>query len=250
MFECNSSISQNENYNNQAQNFVLLKVKKEETGLGAQGTSWKAVWSLPAVSCASCLLFAFYLKFDGTIFVNNATNVISMKKIFLAVLCVSCGSILNTIQGQEASNASAVGTNYKTAIGLRLSNTAPIVSNAVTIKHFLNEKTAIEGLISFGHDITSFGVLGEIHKPFSTPGLQWYYGAGAYLGFGKEYDVNKARDVNTTFFGGQGVVGLDYKFASIPINLSLDWKPELNLVSDINFEPSAIGFSARFTFAK
>jgi hypothetical protein len=39
--------------------------------------------------------------------------------------------------------------------------------------------------------------------------------------------------VNTTFFGAQGVVGLDYKFASIPINISLDWKPELNLVSEI-----------------
>src|SRR5437867_1699733 len=113
-----------------------------------------------------------------------------MKKIFLAVLCISCVSIINSVQAQEANNASAVSTNYKTAIGIRLSNTAPIVSNAITIKHFLNDKTAIEGLISFGHDITSFGVLGEIHKPFSTLGLQWYYGAGAYLGSGTEYDVN------------------------------------------------------------
>jgi hypothetical protein len=44
------------------------------------------------------------------------------------------------------------------------------------------------------------------------------------------------------------VLGLDYKFANIPLNLSLDWKPELNLVSDINFEPAAVGFTARFTF--
>jgi len=90
----------------------------------------------------------------------------------------------------------------------------------------------------------------EFHKPLNTPGLQWFYGAGAYVGFGKEYDVNKARNVNTNYFGGQGVVGLDYKFASVPINISLDWKPELNLISDINFEPAAIGFSARFTFPK
>ena len=173
-----------------------------------------------------------------------------MKKIFLAVVCINCMGIFCKLHAQEATNASAVGTNYKTAIGIRLGNNSPVVSNAITLKHFLNEKTAIEGLISFGHDITSFGVLGEIHRPFSTPGLQWFYGAGAYLGFGKEYDVNKARNINTTFFGAQGVVGLDYKFASIPINLSLDWKPELNLVSDINFEPAAIGFSARFTFAK
>ena len=47
-----------------------------------------------------------------------------------------------------------------------------------------------------------------------------------------------------------GVLGLDYKFANIPLNLSLDWKPELNLVTDINFEPAAVGFTARFTFGK
>ena len=173
-----------------------------------------------------------------------------MKKIFLACLCIACVGAFNMLSAQEVQNASAIGTDYKTAIGIRLSNNAPVISNAITLKHFLNEKTAIEGFFSFGHDLVSFGALGEIHKPFSTPGLQWFYGAGAYLGFGKEYDVNKARNVNTTFFGGQGVVGLDYKFASIPINISLDWKPELNLVSDINFEPAAIGFSARFTFAK
>jgi hypothetical protein len=46
------------------------------------------------------------------------------------------------------------------------------------------------------------------------------------------------------------VVGLDYKFSNIPLNLSLDWKPELNIVSDINFEPAAIGFTARFTLGK
>ena len=173
-----------------------------------------------------------------------------MLRIFLAALFIFAIGFFTKLSAQEAKNPTAIGTDYKTAIGIRLGNNAPVVSNAITLKHFLNEKTAIEGLISFGHDLTSFGALGEIHTPFSTPGLQWFYGAGAYLGFGKEYDVNKARDVNTTFFGAQGIVGLDYKFASIPINLSLDWKPELNLVSDINFEPAAVAFSARFTFAK
>jgi len=173
----------------------------------------------------------------------------TMKKIFLAIFCFICFGVINSLSAQEANNTSAVGTDYKTAVGIRLSNNAPIVGNAITLKHFLNEKTAIEGFFSFS-DPLSLGALLEIHKPLSTPGLRWFYGAGAYLGFGKEYDVNKQRDVNTNYFGGQGVVGLDYKFASVPINISLDWKPELNLISDINFEPAAIGFSARFTFPK
>ena len=173
----------------------------------------------------------------------------TMKKIFLAIFCFTCFGIINSLSAQEANNTSAISTDYKTAIGIRLSNNAPIVGNAITLKHFLNDKTAIEGFFSF-NDPLSIGALLEIHKPLSTPGLRWFYGAGAYLGFGKEYDVNKQRNVNTNYFGGQGVVGLDYKFASVPLNISLDWKPELNLISDINFEPAAIGFSARFTFPK
>jgi hypothetical protein len=105
-----------------------------------------------------------------------------MKKLLLSILCVGCIGTINTLYAQEVSNASAAGTDYKTAIGIRLSNNAPVVSNAITLKHFINEKTAIEGFFSFSDPI-SVGALYEVYKPFSTPGLQWFYGAGAYLGF-------------------------------------------------------------------
>ena len=172
-----------------------------------------------------------------------------MKKSILAIFFVFATALTTSLHAQEVNNASANSTDYKTAIGIRLSNNMPIVSNAITLKHFIKDNTAVEAYFSFS-DPLALGAMLEFYKPISTPGLRWYYGGGAYLGFGKTYDVNKARDVNTNYFGAQGVVGLDYKFASVPINLSIDWKPELNLVSDINFEPAAIGFSARFTFAK
>jgi hypothetical protein len=162
-----------------------------------------------------------------------------MKKLLLAAFIITGLGCVNSLSAQE----------YKTALGIRLSSSPAIQNNSISFKHFINEKTAIEGLISFG-DPMSIGGLVEFHQPFSTPGLQWFYGAGGYLGFGKEYNAAKQIEERKTYFGGQGVVGLDYKFASIPINISLDWKPELNLISDINFEPAAIGFSARFTFGK
>ena len=68
-----------------------------------------------------------------------------MKKIFLAIFCFICFGVINSLSAQEANNTSAIGTDYKTAIGIRLSNNAPIVGNAITLKHFLNDKTAIEG---------------------------------------------------------------------------------------------------------
>jgi hypothetical protein len=49
--------------------------------------------------------------------------------------------------------------------------------------------------------------------------LKWYIGPGAHVGLYKV--LNDAK----TYFGVDGVVGLDYKFANLPLNLSLDWQP-------------------------
>lgn len=144
-----------------------------------------------------------------------------------------------------ASTASA--QDYKTAVGVRLSNTNPVINNSITLKHFLTETTAVEALFSFG-DPLALGALVEIHKPLGEQGIKWYYGGGGYLGFQKTFNETKQENETDVLFGAQGVLGLDYKFANLPLNLSLDWKPELNIVSDINFEPAAIGFTARFTF--
>jgi hypothetical protein len=160
-----------------------------------------------------------------------------MKKIISISLIVAILAFTNRVSAQA----------YKTGIGVRLSSAQAMVNNSITLKHFLNEKSAIEALFSFG-DPLSLGALYEIHKPFSSEGLQWFYGGGGYIGFVKTYNPNKNKNETDANFGAMGVVGLDYKFANLPLNISLDWKPELNLVSDINFEPAAIGFSARFTF--
>ena len=160
-----------------------------------------------------------------------------MKKIISISLIVALLAFTNSVSAQA----------YKTGIGVRLSSAQAMVNNSITLKHFLNERSAIEALFSFG-DPLSLGALYEIHKPFSSEGLQWFYGGGGYVGFIKSYNPNKNKNETDVNLGAQGVVGLDYKFANLPLNISLDWKPELNLVSDINFEPAAIGFSARFTF--
>jgi hypothetical protein len=146
-----------------------------------------------------------------------------------------------------SSNANA--QDYRTALGVRLSSAAASVNNSISIKQFITKTTAIEGLFSFG-DPLALGVLVEFHKPLAASGLQWFYGAGGYMSFIKTYNPNKQKNETDPNLGAQGVVGLDYKFNNIPLNISLDWKPELNIVSDINFEPAAIGFTARFTFGK
>ena len=162
-----------------------------------------------------------------------------MKKIFFVCLFAATIGSLNTVYAQD----------YKTALGVRLSSANAYVNNSISIKHFISDKTAIEGLFSFG-DPVALGILVERHKPLSSAGLQYFYGAGGYMSFGKTYNPNTLKNETDPNFGAQGVIGLDYKFNNIPLNISLDWKPELNIVSDINFEPAAIGFTARFTFGK
>ncbi|MEI9810550.1 MAG: hypothetical protein WDO16_23235 [Bacteroidota bacterium] len=162
-----------------------------------------------------------------------------MKKLICSVLVISGFLIATSVSAQE----------YKTALGVRLSSSSAMVNNSISLKHFLNERTAVEALFSFG-DPLALGALVEIHKPFSESGIQWFYGGGGYIGFVKTYNTAKAKNETDVNFGAQGVIGLDYKFVNLPLNLSLDWKPELNIVGDINFEPAAIGFTARFTFGK
>jgi hypothetical protein len=162
-----------------------------------------------------------------------------MKKILFALLLTAGIGSFSNLAAQ----------NYKTALGVRLSSSNAMQNNSVSIKQFINEKTAVEGLFTFG-DPLALGALVEFYKPLTPEGLSWFYGGGGYISFVKKVNVATSKSTTDPNFGAQGIVGLDYKFNNIPLNISLDWKPELNIVSDINFEPAAIGFSARFTFGK
>lgn len=44
------------------------------------------------------------------------------------------------------------------------------------------------------------------------------------------------------------IIGMDYKFQKIPLNTSLDWKPELNLAKEVGFEAATVGLGIRFAF--
>jgi hypothetical protein len=149
-----------------------------------------------------------------------------MKRSIAPLLIIALLSCAAKVSAQD----------YRFALGLRLSNSTPTLNNSVSGKYFVTDKSAVEGLIAFGSRF-GIGALLEIHKPFEVEGLTWFYGGGAYVGF---------EDKNA-FVGPTGIVGLDYKFKTVPINLSLDWKPELDIVPAVNFVPDAFALSVRFT---
>ena len=127
---------------------------------------------------------------------------------------------------------------YKNAAGIRLGPNSAYVTAGFTIKHFLNEKAAVEAIVGVNNGLGICGLY-EIHFAIeAVKNLQWFAGAGGYVAFRS----------GTTSVGGAGIIGLDYKFEEIPLNISLDWKPELNLINPVRFESSGLGVSARYTF--
>jgi hypothetical protein len=150
-----------------------------------------------------------------------------MMRTSLTLILVLVVSAFCSLQAQD----------YKVALGVRLSNATPTLSNAITMKYHMTQQHALEGIVSFGSRF-GLGALYEIYKPTTVSGLNWFYGGGVYVGF----------ESGDTYLGPTGIIGLDYKFPDLPLNLSLDWKPELDFIPAINFVPDAFGFSARFTF--
>jgi hypothetical protein len=116
---------------------------------------------------------------------------------------------------------------YKTGIGIRAG-----FSSGLTVKHFTSHKAAVEGLLSTrwqGFVVTG---LYEVHnQAFDVRHLNWYYGGGAHLGFyNGSYAYWGESGTSYTVIGIDGILGIEYSFDEIPINIGIDWKPALNLV--------------------
>jgi hypothetical protein len=126
--------------------------------------------------------------------------------------------------------------HYHTGIGLRLGN-----QFGITAKRFLREGNAIEGLLTSNLDKKGIAAtaLYEWHRTaFEAKGLLWYYGAGAHVGYYKYSDYfdedepeRFSRSGSFVEVGVDGILGLEYGFASSPFAISLDVKPYLNNVS-------------------
>jgi hypothetical protein len=150
---------------------------------------------------------------------------------------------------------SSQAQDYKSAIGLRAA-----WGWGLTGKFFIKEHHAIEGILRYrsygvpGYDYNYLSVTGlyQVHNNLEnvTPGLFWYYGGGAFVGFyGGDFDDYYTGDESATYIGLALCLGLDYKFETAPINLSLDWMPAFVLTGYGNgFAGEGGGFAIRYTF--
>jgi hypothetical protein len=142
-------------------------------------------------------------------------------------------------------SAFASAQDYNTGVGLRLG-----FSNGLTVKHFLSQRSAVEGLLATrwrGFEITG---LFEVHnQAFDVERLNWYYGFGGHIGFWNG-DNTTWGDVGTnyTLIGIDGILGIEYNFKEVPINIGLDWKPAFNLTGYTGFWGDGGALSIRYIF--
>jgi hypothetical protein len=146
-----------------------------------------------------------------------------------------------------AINIVATGQEYKTSLGLRAGQ-----PYGLTVKHFLSEKNAVEGIFASYLNWGGFVVTGLYENENWTgeyPGLNWFWGVGAHIGF---WNAGMNPHLNSTYtgsiIGADAILGLEYTFDEIPLNLSLDLLPTLNLIGDPGWGGLNGGFSIRYVF--
>ncbi len=140
--------------------------------------------------------------------------------------------ILKKSNGFISKNKFAANENGNLAIGLKF---YPL---GFTAKYQKSEKLALEGLFYFWYYGTRLTGLVELHQKIealsgSEGVFKVYAGGGAHLGFINNRTINRyKRDFGSApgsiYAGIDGVLGIDFRFNELPINLSLDWQPSIS----------------------
>ena len=146
-------------------------------------------------------------------------------------------ALLILLLSSEKTMAQKTGTTeYQTAIGIKVFPFALSLKTKVGVRG----KNSIEFLGYFKDGFRLTGLY-EFGGKLNTDGnLKWYLGFGGHAGFS---DKSHGGDVK---LGADGIIGLDYKFKNLPLNLSLDWQPALGIGEDNSFTNWG-GLGVRFT---
>ena len=163
-----------------------------------------------------------------------------MKKIVIVTVTMLAFSFM-------MARAQRMDQDYRTALGVKVWANG----GGVSLKHFVSPNHALEGIGYFWDRGVRLTGLYEFHFDIAdAPGLKWYVGPGAHIGFyNNHYDDRFGNYGNGgSFVGVDGVLGLDYKFDRAPINLSLDWQPSVEFGDGRGFNSGWGGVGIRYTF--
>ncbi|WP_044173900.1 hypothetical protein [Flectobacillus major] len=157
-----------------------------------------------------------------------------IKLLFSAILFVGLFSFVHQSQAQL----------YKSALGLRLG-----AANGITYKTFVSNNAAFEAIGTFRYK--GFGLTGlyEVHgRAFDSRDFNWFIGGGGHVYFWGDNHPGFINNDNRTVAGLDGILGLEGKVRTIPLAISLDWKPTINIINYSSFWGDEFALSFRYTF--
>lgn len=154
---------------------------------------------------------------------NFVSNSIIMKQVLLVF-----SIMFSTFSFSQA---------YKTAVGLKGGYPG---YGSLNVKHYFSGPNAIEASLGGGANYLWLQGLYEINKTLPTDGLNWYLGVGPNVGLGN------ISNNSGFYFSGVGVIGIEYTFQDLPIDLALDTGPVLSIVPSIGFYWGG-GIAVRYT---
>lgn len=120
-------------------------------------------------------------------------------------------------------------------IGIRFGN---IVGNDVAVDLAWAFKAGrIHADVSFGDGVGVEALYDFLYAPLGDDNLYYYVGVGAYAWIGDPFGL-----------GVPAEAGLEYRFASVPLALGLDWRPAFEIIENTSFHADRFGLNLRFVF--
>lgn len=144
------------------------------------------------------------------------------KLLFAAAIVLGCTSL---------SNAQEIGVRF-----------GDVSAGNVAIDAIFStgDFSRIHADISFGSGGVGIDALWDfLYRPLGDEAFYWYVGVGPYIWADDPF-----------WLGAVGEVGLEYQFNSIPISLSLDWRPALSIVEVTKFHAGGFGLNVRYVFGQ
>ncbi|MEN8202367.1 MAG: outer membrane insertion C- signal [Bacteroidota bacterium] len=136
--------------------------------------------------------------------------------------------------------ALALGTlslSYAQEVGIRFGYSAAS-SAAVDVVFGTGDFSRIHADLSFGGNGVGIEALWDfLYRPLGGEAFNWYAGVGPYTYIGDPFHL-----------GVLGEIGLEYRFASVPIVLGGDWRPFFRIIEDTHFGANGFGINVRWVF--
>jgi hypothetical protein len=160
-----------------------------------------------------------------------------MKKLVIASI-IFLGSVM---PGLAQTNGQALGLRFGGGSGAftEISYQQPLKLNRLEFNLGLNNS----------NHWNSWGLTGLYQWVMPIEGgFDWYLGIGPSIGYWDEKDDDRYESDGGMFLAAALNAGIEYHFTEIPLQVALDFRPELGLINRWDAVGGGLGFAVRYVF--